>query len=320
MKRFFRRFIDDRFALTTLQNPLCEVRTYAELVQAAQQERENHPQAAPIPTMPPPAAPDPLPAESLTVQAAAPVAALPLVPVVPTVPVVEVLPEVEVELTQPATPKPRRKSKSRPKSKPRPQPNPRPSPSSASLDALKPALTGTSPFPEPDQPLVEVQELEHDDSPALTSLERHARKCSVCRHPKREYIDEAFLQWRSPQTIMHCFDIKSQTTLYHHAHVHKLFAQRNRNLQFALANIIEGADTRHFTTGEILDAVRALAHINEDGRWIHPTAKSEVVVSTQRLPTGQAVVPTSQAALPPYTQPEPILIASPPGLETDANH
>ena len=36
MKRIFRRFRDDRFALTTLQNPNIEVRTYAELVQAAQ--------------------------------------------------------------------------------------------------------------------------------------------------------------------------------------------------------------------------------------------------------------------------------------------
>ncbi len=64
MKRIFRRFRDDRFALTTLQNPNCEVRTYAELVQAAQQERENQPApaqaAAPQPLAAPPA-PDPLP-------------------------------------------------------------------------------------------------------------------------------------------------------------------------------------------------------------------------------------------------------------------
>jgi hypothetical protein len=33
--RRFRKVRDDRFALTTQQNPLCEVRTYAELVQSA---------------------------------------------------------------------------------------------------------------------------------------------------------------------------------------------------------------------------------------------------------------------------------------------
>jgi hypothetical protein len=70
--RRFRRFRDDRFALTTLQNPNLEVRTYAELVQAAQQERENQPAPAAIPaaisaTPPSPApvvpcAPDSIPA------------------------------------------------------------------------------------------------------------------------------------------------------------------------------------------------------------------------------------------------------------------
>ena len=44
--RRFRKFRDDRFALTTLQNPNLEVRTYAELCQAAQQERENQQAAA----------------------------------------------------------------------------------------------------------------------------------------------------------------------------------------------------------------------------------------------------------------------------------
>ena len=52
MKRYFQRYRDDRFALTTLRNPDREVRTYAELVQAAQQEREWQP-AARIPATQP---------------------------------------------------------------------------------------------------------------------------------------------------------------------------------------------------------------------------------------------------------------------------
>jgi hypothetical protein len=53
MKRFIRRFIDDRFALTTLQNPTWEVRTQAELIAAAEAERERQRQAAPPPQTPP---------------------------------------------------------------------------------------------------------------------------------------------------------------------------------------------------------------------------------------------------------------------------
>jgi hypothetical protein len=64
MKRILRRFRDDRFALTTLQNPNIEVRTHAQLVQAAQQEREWQARAAQIaaPQAPaPPDAPNPIP-------------------------------------------------------------------------------------------------------------------------------------------------------------------------------------------------------------------------------------------------------------------
>src|SRR5580704_13051814 len=117
------------------------------------------------------------------------------------------------------------KSKSRSKPKPRPQPNPRPSPPNPSLD--------------------------HDDSPALTPLERHARKCSVCSRPHREHIEEAFLQWRSPDTIMRRWDIKTRTANYHHAHAFNLFALRNRNLQWPRGNIIEDADTQGFRTRDI---------------------------------------------------------------------
>jgi len=54
----------------------------------------------------------------------------------------------------------------------------------------------------------------------------------------------------------------------------------------------------------MLDAVRALAHLTADGRWIHHTSKSEVMCSMQRQPAGQAgrpavaQLPAAQATLP----------------------
>jgi hypothetical protein len=108
----------------------------------------------------------------------------------------------------------------------------------------------------------------------------------------------------------------SGTTIYHHAHAFNFFAQRNRNLQSALGNIIEELDRCEFTARDMLDAIRALAHVNEDGRWIHPTTKSEIVYSAQRLPAA-ASLPAGQAALPAATA-QPLLIASP-ILETDAS-
>src|SRR5271155_5624115 len=60
--KHFRRFRDDRFALTTLQNPLCEVRTRAQLIEAAQKALGLQPDVADIPATPPLAAPQPPPA------------------------------------------------------------------------------------------------------------------------------------------------------------------------------------------------------------------------------------------------------------------
>jgi len=111
---------------------------------------------------------------------------------------------------------------------------------------------------------------------------------------------------------MKCWEISSKTTIYHHAHAFNLFALRNRNLQFALGNIIEDADKRYFYPKDILDAVRALAHLNEDGRWIHPTSKSEVIFSTQRLPADRQARRAVAG--------QPILIATDPGLKNDATH
>jgi hypothetical protein len=197
-------------------------------------------------------------------------------------------------LPRPPTPKPRRK----PKSKSRRKSN-----RGAGNLACAPSAA-----PSEDQPFDE------DDSPQLTFIERHARKCSICKHPYRQQIDESFLHSRSPQTIMHCFGIKTETTIYHHAPAFNFFALRNRNLQSALANIIEDVDTCNFTGTEMLDAVRALAHLTEDGRWIHPTSKSEVMYSMQRLPAAQAALPAHTNALPAGADDE-ILIASGPNIK-----
>jgi hypothetical protein len=111
------------------------------------------------------------------------------------------------------------------------------------------------------------------------NLKYHRLRCQICRHASCQQIEEAFLQWRSPKVIMHSFGIKTETTIYHHAHALGLFNLRNQNLTHALGNIIEEADTVRPTTKDILRAIHALAHINDQGQWVHPTNKSEITVS-----------------------------------------
>ena len=336
MKRWFRNFRDDRFALTTLQNPNLEVRTYSELVQAAERERKIQQAAAPIPVAQAPAIPsapdpDPLPAAPAPIDSASPDSAIPDSPSeetnneaqqlldsvvasvitagssLPTLPSLSTSSSLTDESTTHSTPKPRRKSR------------PRQSPALARAQAWLAATNNNGATTAQDGQPDENQEPEPDESTGPDPLERHARKCSICRHPERQQIDESFLHWRSPQTIMHCFGIKTETTIYHHAHAFNLFALRNCNLQSALCNIIEDIDTRDFTGREILDAVRALAHLTADGRWIHHTSKSEVMYSMQRLPAAQAALPTAHAALPAHSNGDEILIASPPNIKKRCN-
>ncbi len=51
----------------------------------------------------------------------------------------------------------------------------------------------------------------------LTSLERHARKCQICKHPDREEIDQEFLRWQHPIFIAEEFNLPETRIIYAHA-------------------------------------------------------------------------------------------------------
>jgi hypothetical protein len=110
-------------------------------------------------------------------------------------------------------------------------------------------------------------------------LARHRRLCEVCKHPACFLIQEAFLQWTSPEVIMKKYGLKSRATIYHHVHTFQLFARRDRTLRFALGHIIEQADRVNVTARDVIQAAYTYAHVNDDGMWVQPAAKSEIVVS-----------------------------------------
>ena len=108
-------------------------------------------------------------------------------------------------------------------------------------------------------------------------LKHHRIRCQICRHASCQQIEEAFLQWRSPKVIMHCFGIKTETAIYHHAHAFRLFDLRNQALSLALGNINEEADTVRPTPKDILCAIHTLAHMDSQGHWVYPAKKSEAL-------------------------------------------
>jgi hypothetical protein len=103
-----------------------------------------------------------------------------------------------------------------------------------------------------------------------SSTTHHDRKCSVCRHRHRDEIEQEFLNWRSPQSMAREYGIAHYSSIYRHAHATGLFAQRATNLRMALSPIIEHCMTVSATASNVIRAVIAFAHLNDQGEWVEP--------------------------------------------------
>ncbi len=138
--------------------------------------------------------------------------------------------------------------------------------------AKKATEPGTRPGSEP-SPASSMNSATHSPS-----LERHRRKCTVCKHAERDAIEEAFLHWISPEFITKEFELPDWSTLYRHAHATGLFAQRRRNVRFALENVIERSVEVEITAAGLVRAIRAYASLTDSGEWVEPA--SRVIVSS----------------------------------------
>ena len=100
---------------------------------------------------------------------------------------------------------------------------------------------------------------------------RHQRRCAICKHPRREEIEQDFVNWRSPVEIAKTYRLSDRSTVYRHANALSLFARRQRNVRAALERIIEKAGEVEVTSSAVVAAVQAYAKINAQGQWIDRT-------------------------------------------------
>jgi len=101
-------------------------------------------------------------------------------------------------------------------------------------------------------------------------LAHHKLRCSICNHPEREAIEEAFLHWRRSWDLLREFKIASRSSLYRHAHALGLLEQRARNLRFALGLIIEEVETVRPSADAVIHAIRAYSCLDDSGHWTEP--------------------------------------------------
>lgn len=113
----------------------------------------------------------------------------------------------------------------------------------------------------------------------------HARKCSICRHPQRSEIEQAFLDWQCISSIATEFQLSGRNALYRHARAVGLLANRNRAVRSALARIIEKVCDVEPDAAAIVRAIEIFAHINDQGEWIAPCPRS---TRTEKAPVEHA--------------------------------
>src|SRR5580704_7027481 len=90
----------------------------------------------------------------------------------------------------------------------------------------------------------------------------HARKCTICNHPERDEIENDFVYWGHPGSIIKRYGLSHRTALYRHARALKLYQARAANLRSALELIIERATDTKVTSDSIVRAVQTYAHID----------------------------------------------------------
>ena len=114
------------------------------------------------------------------------------------------------------------------------------------------------------------------------NLGRHESQCTICAHPKRDEVEDAFVNWTSVSKIAEEYAV-SRDGVYRHAHALGLMDKRRRNVRAALERIIEKAGEVDVTAAAVVGAVSAYARINARGEWVERTETVNLAEMFQRL-------------------------------------
>jgi hypothetical protein len=116
--------------------------------------------------------------------------------------------------------------------------------------------------------------------PDPAALERHRRKCQVCRHPDREDIEWEYTEWFKPSAIARHYQI-DERSLYRHLEAVGLTSRRRANLRGVLENILQRGAEVPITGNTIIRAVKAFCSLTDDNQWQEPAKISTFKVQTE---------------------------------------
>jgi hypothetical protein len=145
-----------------------------------------------------------------------------------------------------------------------------------------PAVTARIPRPRRARPVATRKRAKHPAVGAMArlgisaevpELERHARKCAVCKHKEREDIELDFLHWHNAVDIMCAYDLPDKRILFRHAHATGLFERRMLDMRFAASLMVDQAETVKPSATAVLKAMRACTILSNHGAWIDPPTR-----------------------------------------------
>jgi len=83
------------------------------------------------------------------------------------------------------------------------------------------------------------------------SLLRHQSQCSVCSHPQRQAIEEAWVDWANTTELAERFRI-SRDAVYRHAHALGLFSERQKRRKRLFEKCLERLDITSFKGSDLV--------------------------------------------------------------------
>jgi len=107
----------------------------------------------------------------------------------------------------------------------------------------------------------------------------HRRRCSVCCHPEREAIEEAFLDWGNVSRLTEEYQLPGRTAIYRHARALGLDARRKGNFRRVLDRIIEKSSSVRPSADAIVRAVELYARRYAIPGWIEPPASENQIAT-----------------------------------------
>jgi hypothetical protein len=111
------------------------------------------------------------------------------------------------------------------------------------------------------------------ESASAPNEDRHSRKCTICNHPDRDDIDQAFLHWSPGEYIVRQYQLTSLSAIYRHAHACGLWNLRRSHIRRALDRIIEHAGYCKPSGNAVIRAIEISCRFDEEGRYAEPQKK-----------------------------------------------